>query len=120
MMLNKLYIKDDSKEKRDNLGKNILNFYNSIKDEKDIHPYFGLDWYRFLTQEKDKYEKLDFKVSKHITCLEILACMLCELGIVKKNKSISYLPNKFIGMKGFDFEKDYNYNKNFLCNLSFY
>lgn len=120
MMLNKLVIKDDSEEKRKKLSHDILKFYETVKKVKDIEPGFGLGWYRFLTQHKDKYKPLNFEESKNVTCLEILSCLLCEIGIVKKNKSISYLPTKFINMEGFDFEKNYSYDKNFLCNLSFY
>ena len=41
----------------------------------------------------DCEEEMDPENNKELTCVEITACLLCEAGIIKKNKSISYLKN---------------------------
>ena len=77
---------------------------------------FSLDWLRFWNPGKEykPLEKFD-----NIICTEVLGFLLVETGIAKKNKSLeTYKPDSFIGMKDFDLEEGYSYDKYSLVKIN--
>lgn len=136
ILINKLKIINHEKEERKKLGMNIEKFYQEFKRKDDLEPNFSLNWNRFRQDSnnpknvmsrfinllvgipENKYERIDPDKNKLLTCVEITACLLCETGIVKKDKSISYMPSKFVGMKGFSLNNNYNYDEHYICDIS--
>lgn len=141
ILVNKLDIEKNEKEEREKINTKIGEFYEEFKREDDLDASFSLfgktgGWNRFrqdyrhsneplsnfwnkiLGQADNQYKKIDPENNKELTCVEITACLLCEAGIIKKNKSISYLPSKFIGMNGFDCNDNYHFNNYYVCDIS--
>ena len=90
-----------SKNEELEISKKILNFYETNKDKLKIFKGgWNPSWYRFL-YKKNKYQTLNFE--KQTTCTEIMAHLLCEIGLVKKSKALSdYHQSDFIKLSGFD------------------
>ena len=136
ILVNKLTIKENETSAREELNGKIGEFYEEHKRKDDLDASFDLDWNRFrqdyrdsneplsrfwnrfLGQPDNQYKKINFEKSKKSTCVEITACLLCETGVVKKNKSISYLPSKFIGMNGFDCCENFEFSDYYICDIS--
>lgn len=137
ILVNKLDIKQNEDIERKNINKNIKLFYNEFNRKDDLDSSFSLfGWNRFrrdyrnsnniishlwntlLGQPQNSYKKINPEVNKEITCVEVTACLLCECGVVKKNKSISYAPSKFIGMKDFQLNDNYYFSDYFICDIS--
>jgi len=115
LLYNKLNIIEDDDIKRKELGEKILNFYIEYKGKFGKPGGFNSDWIRFLYPSKE-YKPIE-KFDKAI-CTEVMAFLLKEIGIVKKNKSIeSYTPDSYIGLKDFDLEKGYCYKENYLVKM---
>ena len=136
ILVNKLDIDKNEEEERKKLNDRIGEFYELHKRKDDLDASFDLDWNRFRQEYRDSkeplsrfwnyvlgqpdntYKTLNFEESKRSTCVEITAALLCETGIVQKNKSISYLPSKFIGMNGFDCCDNFSFNDHYVCDIS--
>jgi len=136
ILVNKLKIINDEIVERKILNDKIKLFLNDFERKDDLNASFNLGWNRFrqdyknskeplsrfwnsmLGQPNNVYKRIDPDNNKETTCVEITACLLCEIGIIKKNKSISYLPSKFIGMKGFDCNTNFDFSEHYICDLS--
>jgi len=98
------------------ISKNILKFYIDHKGKLGEPKGFSKKWIRFLYPEETYKNREDFD---DFVCTEIIAMLLKEVGIVKKNKSIeSYQPDSYIGMKDFQLEKGYNYDNYYLAKIN--
>lgn len=112
---NILEIQDDSQEKREELAQKIINFHTEYKGKMGKPNGLSLDWIRFWYPTKDykPIEKYD-----NIICTEVLAMLMKEIGMVKKDKSVeSYTPDSFIGLKDFNFEDGYSCKKHYLVKV---
>lgn len=101
---------------REDIRDRILNFYLEYKGKMGTPNGFSLDWIRFWNPKKEykPLEKFD-----NIICTEVLSFLLVETGIAKKSKSLeSYKPDSFIGMKDFDLEEGYSYDKHSLVKIN--
>ncbi len=100
---------------REKIAQKILKFYIDYKGKMGQPKGFGRDWLRFWKPEKNYKEREDFS---NLICTELIAMLLKEVGIAKKNKSIeSYQPDSFIGMKDFELEKGYKYDDYYLAKI---
>lgn len=136
ILVNKLHIKHNEQEERKIINDKIGQFYETYKREDDLDAGFDLSWNRFrqdyrnskeplskfwnkiLGNPTNQYKKLNFEEDKKSTCVEITAFLLCESDIIKKNKSVSYLPSKFIGMNGFDCHDNFSFHEHYICDIS--
>lgn len=107
---NTTVLKNKINFEEDQIANKILKFYNENKEKlKTFEGGWKPDWYRFL-YKKNKYTDLDFK--KQTTCTEIMAYLLSEIGLVRKNKALSdYHQSDFINLKGFDLVKKVSYSE---------
>lgn len=117
ILYNKLdIVNDDEAKYREIIKNNILEFYEKHKEDIKQPAGFSYSWKRFLSPPP-KYQKIT-KFNDRI-CTEITAMILIESGIAKANKSVeNYIPDSFIGMKEFDTNKPFEYNKSFLAHIS--
>ena len=115
LLYNKLKIKNDSKEKRHEIAQKILDFYNEYKGKMGQPNGFSLDWIRFWFPKKD-YQPLN--KFDNIICTEVIAMLLKEVGIAKKDKSVeNYMPDSFIGMRDFKLEEGYSFKDHYLVRM---
>ena len=114
-LLNKLEIEDDvNGEKRKKIEDGIIKIHDQYKD---IKPKFNFSWLRFVFPAKE-YDKTS-KDRHSISCVELVAFMLIELDVVKKNKSLeSFSPDEYEFMKGFDTNPGYMFKENFVCDFT--
>lgn len=115
MMINKLDIEDDSKEKRNNLSLKLNNFRNENMTDKDFSfmDYLG----RYLVPTKD-YKNFD-KTRTDYACYELVLNMLKELNIIESlNATETYVTDDMIGMKKFNLNSEYNYDDYFIADVN--
>lgn len=107
---NTTVLKNKINFEEDQIANKILKFYNENKEKlKTFEGGWKPDWYRFL-YKKNKYTDLDFK--NQTTCTEIMAYLLSEIGLVRKNRALSdYHQSDFINLKGFNLVKKVSYSE---------
>jgi hypothetical protein len=113
----KIYINHFQNNKSKELDKKIINWYReNLEDITKKINYMDYSWFRFINPLNKKYKNT--KNNPNITCCEIICEILCETGIVKKNKSIQhYRPDSFVDMKDFSLEEDYNISESYLLDI---
>lgn len=115
ILYNKLKIAKDSKQKREEIAEKILNFYTEYKGKMGTPNGLSWDWTRFWFPQKDYQPLVKFD---NIICTEVIAMLIKEVGIAKKDKSVeNYMPDSFIGMRDFALEKGYSYKNNYLVKM---
>jgi len=114
IMLNKLYIQDDSLQKRKNLSLKFNNFREKYITgrEFDILDFFP----RYLSPSR-QYKEMDFN-RENYACYEVVLSMLKESGIIENIMSTeNYTTDDLVGMKSFDLNEKYNYDEYFLADI---
>lgn len=108
-----LHVPDEMIRKR--LGKKINNFFvNNQGKINKLSCDFGFDWIRFVTRTTK-----DLNL-KSISCTEVLAMLIYETGIARKNKGISYYhQSDFVQLKNFSLNEGFSYPESYKCNLKY-
>lgn len=116
ILKNSLSIVDETKEKREELGRKILKIYEENKDSFNDFNGTPLNQIKMFNPFLRNYKKIE--KGENVTCTEVLALIICESGIAKKTKALhKYQPSKFVGFSGFELEKDYFCDENYLIKL---
>ena len=105
ILQNCLEIKDEKKEDRLKLSDKILQYYEEKKERiNSMNRNFDLSWLRFPLRIK---RDLDIN---NISCTEVLADLLYNCGIAKKDKGVSYYHQEdFISLSGFELYNKFSY-----------
>ena len=115
MMMNKLRIDDDSREKRDNLSLKINNFRDNNMTNKEFNFFEYLVRYLLPGTE---YKDFDATRTDY-SCYELILNILKEVDIIQSlNATESYVTDDLIGMKKFNLNKEYSYDEYFLADIS--
>ena len=115
MMINKLEIEDDSKEKREKLSLKLNNFRNNNMTDNDFNFFDYIGRYLLPTVE---YKDFD-NTRTDYACYELVLNMLKELDIIESlNATESYVTDDMIGMRNFNLNKQYNYDEYFIAYVN--
>lgn len=115
MLINKLSIEDDSKEKRDKLSLKLNNFRNNNMTDNDFSFFDYIGRYLMPTIE---YKDFDNKKTDY-ACYELVLNMLKEMDVIESlNATESYVTDDMIGMKNFNLNKGYNYDDYFIADVN--
>lgn len=111
IMVNKLQIKNDSKDKRDALSRKFNKFRNDNMTDNDFSfiDYIG----RYLVPGT-KYQHFNPDKTDY-ACYELVLNMMNDIGMLKLTSSTeSYVTDDLIGMKKFDMSPEYSYDEYFI------
>jgi len=115
ILINKLHIEDDSKQKREKLSLKLDNFRNDNMTDNDFSFFDYLGRYLLPTKE---YQDFDNKRTDY-ACYELVLNMLKELDIIDSlNATETYVTDDLIGMKKFNVNKKYNYDDYFIADVN--
>lgn len=115
LMINKLSIDDDSKEKREKLSLKINNYREKNMTNQDFSFMDYLGRYLFPTIE---YKDFD-NTRTDYACYELVLNMLKELNIIRSlNATESYVTDDLIGMNKFNLNKEYNYDEYYIADVN--
>jgi len=115
IMINKLKIEDDNKEKRKELSLKLKNFRDD--NMTDINYSFLEFIGRYLMPERE-YKPFD-NTKTDYACYELVLNMLKELEILDSlNATETYVTDDMIGMKKFNLNEQYSYDEYFIADIN--
>ena len=116
ILKNSLKIKNDSKEEREKISRNILKTYDKYSGRfSEFSNFFNLNYFRFVNMF-GKYDNISKE--ENITCTEVMAFLIYESQISDKSKHLTYFRSStFVGYQGFDLKNEYYCDENYILEL---